>query len=176
MKYKIDIFSKEECINFSNKTLEEDCVIVSINDTGHTTNFHKNKHIKDILSLTFDDLTFDIDGYILFNKSMGEEIKYFVDNYKQNINHFIVHCTAGISRSAAVGFIITKYLNGDDSCLFRKGRYVPNKLIYEIMSNIFGLVYNEEDFNDKLNLKYSRKINRNSEIKFDEDFCDIIIK
>lgn len=176
MKYKIDIFSKEECIDFSNTNIKENCVIISINDTGCITNISKNLNIKEVLYLTFDDLTFNIDGFTLFNKSMSKEIKSFVDTYKQTVNHFVIHCTAGISRSAAIGFIIAKYLNGDDSYLFKEGRHIPNKLVYEIMSNTFGLIYNEKDFEQKLNLKYNSKINSNSEFKFDENFCDIFIK
>lgn len=175
MKYKIEILSREECLNYISNKLETDCVVISINDTGFTTNFKENIRIRDILSLTFDDITLDIDGCTLFNKSISKEIKSFIDSYKQTVTQFIIHCTAGISRSAAVGFVISKYLNGDDTYLFETGRYIPNKLIYETMSNTFGLTYNEDEFCRKINMQNQNNINSNIEFKID-DFFNIITK
>lgn len=175
MQYKVDIFSRDECINFTNKKLNSDCVIISINDSGCRTEFKDNERVIDILPLTFDDLTIEIEGFSLFNKSISNEITAFVDTYKATINHFIVHCTAGISRSAAVGFVLTKYLNGDDSHLFKEGRHVPNKMVYEILSNSFGLTYDEKDFDNKLNLKYTIENTSIFKLEFDEDICDIIV-
>lgn len=175
MKYKIDILSKECCINLSKENLEQECVIISINDSGYTTIFHNNTKIKDILSLTFDDLSFEMDGFSVFNKPMANQILSFVDAYKSTINHFIVHCTAGISRSAAVGFVLEKYLNGCDAHLFKEGRHIPNKLVYKLMSNSFGLAYDENEFERKLNIKYNITKDSVFKIDFDDDICDIII-
>lgn len=176
MEYKINIFSRDECVIFSKRKIEQDCVIISINDTGFSTDIKNNERIKDILYLNFDDLDFNIEGYTLFNSYMANQIKILIDKYKHTLSHYIVHCTAGISRSAAVGFILTKYLNGDDSDLFKKGCYVPNKLVYKIMSETFGFDYNEEEFMNKLDLKYLNSICPKKEYKFDEDFLDVILK
>ncbi|MBR1496099.1 MAG: metallophosphoesterase [Oscillospiraceae bacterium] len=42
----------------------------------------------------------------------------------------IVHCDAGISRSAGVAAAIGKCCNGDDRAFFRGGRYCPNMWCY----------------------------------------------
>lgn len=176
MKYKIDILSKEECISFAKNQISNECVIISIRNTNEIIQFEINNKIKDILSLTFDDITFDIDGYTLFNKKLAKKIKDFVDTYKDNTFHFVIHCTAGISRSGAVGCVLAKYLNGDDSYLFKTGRYIPNKLIYRILSEVFNLEFNDDAFSKSLNLKYSKNITKDTVFKFDDSFLDIIIE
>ena len=42
----------------------------------------------------------------------------------------IVHCDAGISRSAGVAAAILKYTTGDDSSIFENGLYDPNLWCY----------------------------------------------
>ena len=42
----------------------------------------------------------------------------------------IVHCDAGISRSAGVAAAILKYTTGDDSSIFQNGLYDPNIWCY----------------------------------------------
>lgn len=56
MKYKIDIMGKQQCTVFSTKDLNEDCIIISINDTDCNTVIFDNKHILDVLKVVFDDL------------------------------------------------------------------------------------------------------------------------
>ena len=42
----------------------------------------------------------------------------------------IVHCDAGISRSAGVAAAILKHTTGDDSSIFENGLYDPNLWCY----------------------------------------------
>ena len=44
----------------------------------------------------------------------------------------IVHCDAGLSRSAGVAAAIMKHFNGDDSPIFDSGKYYPNMWCYRI--------------------------------------------
>lgn len=43
----------------------------------------------------------------------------------------IVHCDAGISRSAGVAAAILKHTTGDDSSIFENGLYDPNLWCYQ---------------------------------------------
>lgn len=43
----------------------------------------------------------------------------------------IVHCDAGISRSAGVAAAILKHTSGDDSAIFKNGHYDPNTWCYQ---------------------------------------------
>lgn len=175
MNYNINILSKAECTLFSTKDLDENYIIISINDTNCNTSIFKNSHIIDVHKTTFDDLVKQIDGYTLFDSEKATKIKNFIDSYKDSVFNIIVHCTAGISRSGAVGCAIARYLNGDDDYLLKTGLYIPNKLVYKTMCECLDLNYSEELFNKKLNLRYSSSDNKKTNKEFDELFCDVII-
>ena len=159
MKYKIDIKSRNECIIFSTRDLKEDCVIISINNTGYDTNILKNKNIIDICKLWFDDIDnekYEDEDLKLMNIKQAIEIKNFVEKHKSKVKHIVIHCSAGISRSAAVGCVIAGYLNNTDNYLWQSGRYMPNKHVYKIMCEVFNLKYSDKMFKQKMNMKYKR--------------------
>lgn len=159
MKYNIEIMGKDECTMFSKETLDKDYIIISINDTGYYTTVYSNPKIKGINALWFDDITLkahERDNVKLMLPSQAEKIKNFIDKYKGYVTNIVVHCTAGISRSGAVGCVIARYLNGDDEYLLKTGRYIPNKHVYKLMCEAFNLEYSDELFEKKLNVKYSK--------------------
>lgn len=181
MKYNIQIMSKDEMTLFSTKDLTEDCIVISINDTNHNTVIYDNKHIIDKLKLYFDDIDKPIPSYQLMLQIDAQKIKNFIDTYKDKINNIIVHCTAGISRSGAVGCTIARYLNNDDEYLLATGKYIPNKHVYKLMCEVFGLDYSEELFKEKLRIR--NKGNRSNLkgygdycIDLSDMFCDVIIE
>lgn len=47
----------------------------------------------------------------------------------------IVHCTAGISRSAGICAAILKWATGNDDDIFQNPSYRPNMHCYQIMLN-----------------------------------------
>ena len=113
MKYIIKIMSKTECTVYSKKELDNKCIVISINDTDNNTIIYDNPKIIDVLRLEFDDITKPIHTFTPMNLSHTKEIKAFIDKYKSDVCEIIVHCTAGISRSGAVGCCLAQYLNGD---------------------------------------------------------------
>lgn len=184
MKYNIQIMSKQEMTLFSAKDLTEDYILISINDTNCNTVIYANEHIIDKLKLWFDDITIkdhEDEDLRLMCEADADKTKRFIDTYKDKLNNIIVHCTAGISRSGAVGCCIARYLNGDDKYLLATGRYIPNKHVYELMCEVLGLEYSEELFKNKLNIR--NKGNRNNlkgygdyGIDLDDMFCDVIVE
>jgi predicted protein tyrosine phosphatase len=181
MKYNIQIMSKQECTLFSTKDLIEDCIIISINDTGYNTAIYDNKHIVDIIRFHFDDIEMPINGLTRLNKRLAKLIKNFVDTYKDKVNNIIVHCTAGISRSGAVGCTLAMYLNGDNEYLLKTGQYIPNKHVYKLMCEVLELDYSEELFKEKLRIR--NKGNRDNlkgcddyGIRLEDMFCDVIVE
>lgn len=159
MKYNINILSRHECILLSTRDLEEDCIIISINNSGEKTPIFDNTHIKGVLALTFDDITLEFVNKGSKGKLMElsdvEKIKTFIDTYKNTITNIYIHCTMGISRSGAVGCILARYLNGDDMYLFKTGKYLPNEYVYKLMCDTFDLIFDKEDF--KIKRKISSK-------------------
>lgn len=54
MEYNIKIMSKQECTLYSTKYLDDDCIVISINDSNCNTVIYNNSKIKDILKIHFD--------------------------------------------------------------------------------------------------------------------------
>lgn len=111
-------------------------VIISITDIWEnhpslpktTTN-----KIRDILSLKFEDTELEREDGITDNDA--KQIAQFVDKYFGNIDMIIVHCEAGVSRSAGCAAAIMKFYRGDDTPIFDNGHYVPNMLVYRKVLN-----------------------------------------
>lgn len=161
MKYNIEIMGRDEIIYLDklNKILDE-CIIISINDSGYTTELKSNK-IRDILTLEFDDIERSRAGLKAMSDNDGFRIKQFIDKYKM-VNNIIIHCTAGISRSAGVACGIALYLNKTDEYIWSSKRYLPNKRCYYITSKSFGINISKERYKHKksLNERDNEKIKK----------------
>ena len=97
-----------------------------------------------LLTLTFDDICNepetpeDLGNAVLFNENMAHQIMRFVDDGKLPL---LVHCTAGISRSGAIGEVLNWYFNrylknntSDDEDFVRNNRQIqPNTLVRKIL-------------------------------------------
>ena len=86
--------------------------IISINDFGFDP-FNFGDDPKKSLILYFDD-TIPIDGIndsLIFNERMARDILNFAINASRDGKELLVHCTAGISRSAAVSINLNDFIN-----------------------------------------------------------------
>lgn len=82
-------------------------------DNGCNTQMFNNNHLN-VLTLIFDDVEYDdIESkghlYKAFTKEQGKSVLDFI-NKNIDKSKFIIHCSAGISRSGAVGRFIFDYL------------------------------------------------------------------
>lgn len=101
----------------------------------------------DILRLQFHDLdqTYPFSGLtiVLFNQEMAQQIKDFViqkiwSGWSAFDNLIvIIHCEAGISRSAGVAGALNKHFLGNDKDFF-KYPYLPNRLVYRTLLNLLN--------------------------------------
>ena len=87
----------------------------------------------DVLRLSFHDIlpsTPDVDSaYILMRDEDAKAIVDFVRNVAPNVDGIIVHCKAGISRSAAVA----KWICGEHSVPFNTLYNKYNEFIYRML-------------------------------------------
>ena len=94
-----------------------------------------------LLTLTFDDICNESatpEAAILFNENMAHQIISFADDGELPL---LVHCTAGISRSGAIGEVLNWYFNRylknnttDDEDFVRNNRQIqPNTLVRKIL-------------------------------------------
>ena len=125
--------------------------IISINSSWgfddappFSESFLKHPHL---LTLNFDDVCNepetpeDLGNAILFNEDMAHAIMRVVDVGKFPL---LVHCTAGISRSGAVGEVLNWYFNRylernaqDDEDFTQNNRQIqPNTIVRKIMLKV----------------------------------------
>lgn len=159
MSYKITILSKEECIIFTSKPINNKVIIISINDSTTDTVFHANTSIIDTLPLYFDDIEIPLENHKTISTPDALAIRTFIDKYKKDVDEVVIHCTAGISRSGAIGLALSTYLNGSDTLLINSGKYLPNKLVYKTMCQVLEL-----DFTDKLYKNKLRRCRKSTEL------------
>ncbi len=87
------------------------------------------------ITLRFDDVTaqWGRDDVIVFNEDHAEKVLSFVDSMDSSLD-LIVHCTAGISRSGAVGLTVTEALGLDPHTFNDYNVHIqPNPLVVKVM-------------------------------------------
>jgi len=128
-------------------------VIISITNPGSRPAVIKeNEYTLDVLRLSFEDeedtekAGWDIRRLEAWEKHFGpwrpfrkadaEAIRDLVTSCEPEA--VIVHCEAGISRSAATAAALAKHYNGDDRVFWMMPRYNPNKLVYRVLLDVLG--------------------------------------
>jgi len=106
--------------------------VISITDPEYD-NVVLNIDEEKVLRLCFHDVDDKYAGnlpYIVkFNTDMAKQVSSFLESH--NIQHLVVHCEAGISRSAGMAAAICEHLqNGQNE--FKTHPFIPNQLIYKL--------------------------------------------
>lgn len=135
---KIKVLNRKSFILF---TPLEPAIAISITDPNSKPVETMGKY-KSILSLQFHDLDRLISDnkialgcqkpYIYFNTRMAEDVLKFV---QKNTGMIVIHCEAGISRSAGVASALSLIYNGEDQYYF--DHYLPNMLVYRKILNAY---------------------------------------
>ena len=137
---EIFVMSRSEVVQYCREKQRKPSVIISISDPY---NVYDNapfcsplNRVFDILPLSFCDAAEpgkDVYGRDVTESEMmtDEDARKVVRFVRENRDkRIIVHCDAGISRSAGVAAAISKYLTGNDGRFFRSGEYDPNMWCY----------------------------------------------
>jgi len=156
------VLSRNKAKQYSAMKNIDESAIISINSCGDYPNrFFDNPKIKHIAHWEFDDTEMDDFG---ITQQQANQIAEFVKRYEDDVDTIVVHCDAGISRSAGIGAAILFYKYGDDSQIFEDGTYSPNMRCYKSMLKAFGFDFGYEtqkDIDEKfiVNTKAWVKIN-----------------
>ena len=139
---KMMVMSRSDARRYSFKDIPK-TIIISIASIDEDKNkFADNDNIIDILYLFFDDVEKNEPNHITVDDA--NKIIAFVNKYKDSDVELIVHCGAGVSRSAGVCAAIMKIVNGNDFSIFDNPRFCPNMTCYRtILETYFG-AYDEE--------------------------------
>lgn len=158
----IRILNRKEAKKFSYESHDFKSAIISITDTDKAdVIFEKNEAngIRAVLRLKFDDVERDYKNEHCITKEDAENIVKFVNKNKNKVDKFIVHCEAGVSRSAGVGAAIMKALNGDDWDVFKNPLKCPNMKCYRTVLNAFvDAGYFDEDPMEEIKFKEETNI------------------
>ena len=158
----IRILNRKEAKKFSYESHDFKTAIISITDTDKAdVIFEKNEAngIRAVLRLKFDDVERDYKNEHCITKEDAESIVKFVNKNKNKVDKFIVHCEAGVSRSAGVGAAIMKALNGDDWDVFKNPLKCPNMKCYRTVLNAFADAgYFDEDPMEEIKFKEETNI------------------
>lgn len=131
------IMDRYGAVEYCKKEHTHSSIIISISSAnGHKPRLVKTDHNKvvAVLYLFFDD---EVVGDNTFSDEQAEQVIRFVDAWKSKVERLVVHCDAGVSRSAAVCAAIKRYLGFDNQDIFKNQQYEPNPLVYETLIQQF---------------------------------------
>lgn len=144
MANRVLVMSRARAKKFSFQPHDFTSVIISITDIDKELNnliVNTNNGIKSVLQVQFDD--YDQGEPNCITEKDAEKIAEFVKRTADKVDTVIVHCEAGISRSAGVAAAISKYLFNDDTAIFNNRQYCPNMTCYRYVLN--ALFMSDED-------------------------------
>lgn len=135
------IIGKDEYLHaYKDDIIDKDnLVLISIHDPSH--NYHPENKVEgfvDVLQVKFWDTEYDFDSIPTIPKDMALEIRDFIIKHKDR--RFMIHCHAGMSRSAGVGMAVEclikydgdayEYLTSENS-ITEHPRYCPNRVVFD---------------------------------------------
>lgn len=139
------IMSKKDFENFFHSHRGEKVKVVSILDSDCKEDFHSNEFCS-ILTLRFDDVEGPERGFIPMNNTDAEKIVLFLKNWEGDV---IVHCSAGISRSAGVAAGICVGKGWNEDIVWGNGKFCPNRHCYRLVCKAFGFKIDGSSFKEK---------------------------
>lgn len=93
--------------------------------------FQLNKDFKSSIQMFFKD---DDQS---FTDLHADQILYFIDQHKHNVENIFIHCLMGVSRSAAIALFLEEYINNkviED--IFRSKYNLYNRHIYSTLHKV----------------------------------------
>ena len=109
---------------------EPNMALISVTQLGDTFIYFQPGW-EDILRIQFDDV--DTMTLRSFHPAQAEQIIEFVERNKDR-DEIVVHCLAGISRSAAIAKFIAEKYNCEEWLSHFKEYNIYNKLVYRILN------------------------------------------
>lgn len=109
-----------------------DTALISITEPSELANL--NTGWTHLLRLEFHDSdTQNFVGCVLFNEAMALQIINLTQSLPEEVKHIMVHCHAGISRSAAVAKFVAETVNAP----FSEKYALYNKHVYRVLRRTF---------------------------------------
>lgn len=134
IKKSYKVMSRSSCEKYCSKHHELSSVIISISSTWDKIkpNIYSNENnsVKAILPLSFDDIDLEENREHCMSLDDGRKVSFFIDEWYNKVDIIIVHCDAGISRSAGVAAAIMRVKEGSDGKIIYSSSKKPNMTCY----------------------------------------------
>jgi len=149
-KVQFNNILKDNNINDSNIETFKKAIFICIDNTQedgfYSTPIFKEDH-SNVLHLYFDDVENDIDDDVKAKSITEEQIKEIVEFLYKNKNKelLFVHCSAGISRSGAIGLFALDYFNGDKEHFNKYNKHIsPTIKVIRLLKQYYTQKYDNK--------------------------------
>lgn len=135
MKVKVvNKFIFEECVvSELGERWNNDCFFISILDPDNPENYFPDSD--NYKTVWFYDLECQVGNYKIFDDEIAKELIEFILKNKDK-SSCIVHCTAGVARSGAVGKFINNIFGEENKKQFKRSNphISPNRLVLKLLN------------------------------------------
>ena len=91
---KVIVLNRQQAIELTENDFSVDRAVISIFSVGdEPPEFKTNNSIRNILYLNFND---EEEGPLAIQSEQAEKISLFVNEMKDKVEQFVVHCDAGV--------------------------------------------------------------------------------
>ena len=111
-----------------NFTYQENWACISITSPGSPDTEFICPYLSGVIRLKFHDAERNESKLDIITDEQAMDMVRFVKQFYGKVSLIVVHCEAGISRSAAVAAAFTNYYTGNDSYFFKF--FCPNMTVY----------------------------------------------
>ena len=125
-----------ELLSFAQQGMPRGMAMISVMD--HARDCAERYPVPRVLRLCFDDATDTGYWQNLITPEQAVAVRDFALSLPADVELLIVHCTEGVSRSAAVAAAVLDGMGGDAGWVWRDARYRPNPLVYRLVREAFG--------------------------------------
>lgn len=132
---KIKVVSRLDSFNHE----DLDKIVISIGSIdAEYARYHKGENWKRVYEVYFDDLTPDCYGAFGCYTPMSEEQALALHNFiEDNLDtDYIIHCDAGISRSAAIASFMGKWYNAEIEYTVTGDDKYKNPWVYNLLNRL----------------------------------------
>ena len=144
-----EVMSRQIAEQYSRRSDIDKTLMISISDMGSSCpNIHtSNPNILHVAFLRFDDV--DVGDPHCITCNDAKHVIEIYERFKDLVDRIVVHCEAGVSRSAGVCAALMKIHDGDDMPIFSLSKYCPNMTCYRRVLEAYYGTYDEVEAQKK---------------------------